>query len=176
MQNILPRLLSKDLPLIGGLSTHIHGLCNRRVALGPCTPTFKKVSIYQLSLPAFSILSVLGWVSKPPLGLASIPSQVKHPQPNLSNRSDSAAHYLYSRDLDPNRYPETSIPRRGSKIQKGGGGVRTFRGGGGGGSYRNFRSGSTLLQGPRQINKQQKIADSRRGGFRSPPKNTCIRA
>ena len=54
-------------------------------------------------------------------------------------------------------------------------GFRTFRRGGGG-SYRNFRSGSKLLQGPGQINKQQKIADSRRGGFRSPKKKTCIRA
>ena len=34
----------------------------------------------------------------------------------------------------------------------------------GGVSYRNFRSGSKLLQGPGQINKQKKIADSRRGG------------
>ena len=55
------------------------------------------------------------------------------------------------------------------------------RGGGfvhseGGVSYRNFRSGSKLLQGPGQINKQKKIADSRRGGFRSPPKKTCIPA
>ena len=40
----------------------------------------------------------------------------------------------------------------------------------GGVSYRNFRSGSKLLQGPGQINKQKKIADSRRGGFRSPKK------
>ena len=65
-----------------------------------------------------------------------------------------------------------TVPRRGSRIQKGGGGVRTFRRGGGG-SYRNFRSGSKLLQGPGQINKQNKIADSRRGGgggVRSPPK------
>ena len=46
----------------------------------------------------------------------------------------------------------------------------------GGVSYRNFRSGSKLLQGPGQINKQKKIADSRRGGFRSPKKKTCIRA
>ena len=62
--------------------------------------------------------------------------------------------------------------RRGSRIQKGG--FRTFRRGGG--SYRNFRSGSKLLQGPGKINKQQKIADSRRGGFRSPKTKTCIRA
>ena len=35
----------------------------------------------------------------------------------------------------------------------------------GGVSYRKFRSGSKLLQGPGQINKQKKkIADSRRGG------------
>ena len=34
----------------------------------------------------------------------------------------------------------------------------------GGVSYRNFRSGSKLLQGSGQINKQKKIADSRRGG------------
>ena len=31
-------------------------------------------------------------------------------------------------------------------------------------SYRNFRRGSKLLQGPGQINKQKTIADSRRGG------------
>ena len=43
----------------------------------------------------------------------------------------------------------------------------------GGGAYRNFRSGSKLLQGPGQIDKQNKIADSRRGGggVRSPQKN-----
>ena len=55
-----------------------------------------------------------------------------------------------------------TVGRRGSRIQKGGGG-RTFRRGGGG-SYRNFRSGSKLLQGPGQINKQKQIADSRGGG------------
>ena len=47
-----------------------------------------------------------------------------------------------------------------------GGGVRTSEGGGV--SYRNFRSGSKLLQGPGQINKQKKIADSRRGGGGGP--------
>ena len=62
--------------------------------------------------------------------------------------------------------------RGGSRIQKGGGFVHSE----GGVSYRNFRSGSKLLQGPGQINKQKKIADSRRGGVRSPPKKTCIRA
>ena len=41
----------------------------------------------------------------------------------------------------------------------------------GGGSYRNFRSGSKLLQGPGQINKQKIIADSRRGGPITPQKN-----
>ena len=46
----------------------------------------------------------------------------------------------------------------------------------GGVSYRDFRSGSKLLQGPGQINKQKKIADSHRGGFRSPKKKPCIRA
>ena len=64
--------------------------------------------------------------------------------------------------------------RGGSRIQKGGGGFVHSEGGV---SYRNFRSGSKLLQGPGQINKQKKIADSRRGGgFRSPKKNPCIRA
>ena len=61
--------------------------------------------------------------------------------------------------------------RRGSRIQKGG-----FVHSEGGVSYRNFRSGSKLLQGPGQINKQNKIADSRRGGFQSPKKKPCIRA
>ena len=56
------------------------------------------------------------------------------------------------------------------------GGFVHSEGGGGGGSYRNFRSGSKLLQGPGQINKQKKIADSRRGGGRSPKKTPCIRA
>ena len=51
------------------------------------------------------------------------------------------------------------------------------RGGGfvhseGGVSYRNFRSGSKLLQGPGQINKQKRIADSRRGGGSDHPKQT----
>ena len=61
--------------------------------------------------------------------------------------------------------------RRGSRIQKGGG-VRTFRRGGG---VRTGISGADpnccrALHG--QINKQKKIADSRRGGggVRSPPK------
>ena len=49
-----------------------------------------------------------------------------------------------------------------ARIQDSEGGGRTFRRGGG--SYRNFRSGSKLLQGPGQINKQKKIEDSRRGG------------
>ena len=55
-----------------------------------------------------------------------------------------------------------AVPRRGSRIQKGGGGG--FVHSEGGVSYRNFRSGFKLLQGPGQINKQHKIADSRRGG------------
>ena len=48
----------------------------------------------------------------------------------------------------------------------------------GGVSYRNFRSGSKLLQGPGQINKQKKNADSRRGGggVRWPKDPPCIRA
>ena len=58
-----------------------------------------------------------------------------------------------------------------------GGGVRTFRMGV---SYRNFRSGSKLLQGPGQINKQNKIADSRRGGGSDhpppPPKKKPVSA
>ena len=41
----------------------------------------------------------------------------------------------------------------------------------GGVSYRNFRSGSKLLQGPGQINKQKKIADSHGGGSDHPKKN-----
>ena len=65
-----------------------------------------------------------------------------------------------------------SYIRRGGFVHQKGG----FRTSEGGVSYRNFRSGSKLLQGPGQINKQKKIADSRRGGFRSPPKKTCIRA
>ena len=50
------------------------------------------------------------------------------------------------------------------RIQDSEGGGFVHSEGGGGGSYRNFRSGSKLLQGPGQINKQNKIADSRRGG------------
>ena len=54
-------------------------------------------------------------------------------------------------------------------FRRGGGGSYIQKGGGV--SYRNFRSGSKLLQGPGQINKQKKIADSRRGGgVRSPKK------
>ena len=65
--------------------------------------------------------------------------------------------------------------RRGSRIQKGGGGFVHSEGGV---SYRNFRRGSKLLQGPGQINKQTKIADSRRGGGggSDDPKTPCIRA
>ena len=63
--------------------------------------------------------------------------------------------------------------RRGSRIQKGG----FVHSEGGGGSYRNFRSGSKLLQGPEQINKQKKIADSRRGGgVRTPQKKPPVSA
>ena len=50
-----------------------------------------------------------------------------------------------------------------ARIQDSEGGVSYIQKGGGG-SYRNFRSGSKLLQGPGQINKQTQIADSRRGG------------
>ena len=52
---------------------------------------------------------------------------------------------------------------RQARIQdsEGGGGSYIQKGGV---SYRNFRSGSKLLQGPGQINKQKKIPDSRRGG------------
>ena len=53
------------------------------------------------------------------------------------------------------------------------GGVRTFRRGV---SYRNFRSGSKLLQGPGQINKQNKIADSRRGGGSDHPRKKPVSA
>ena len=65
-------------------------------------------------------------------------------------------------------YPQARI----QDSEGGGGGFvhSEGRGGGGGGSYRNFRSGSKLLQGPGQINKQKKIADSRGGGFRTPKK------
>ena len=47
-------------------------------------------------------------------------------------------------------------------------GGRTFRRGGGG-SYRNFRSGSKLLQGPGQINKQKKLQTAVGGGGDHPP-------
>ena len=61
-------------------------------------------------------------------------------------------------------YPQARI-----QDSEGGGGSYIQKGGV---SYRNFRSGSKLLQGPGQINKQKKIADSRRGGGSDdPPKN-----
>ena len=44
----------------------------------------------------------------------------------------------------------------------------------GGVSYRNFRSGSKLLQGPGQINKQNKIA--KRGGVSGHPKKKPVSA
>ena len=49
-------------------------------------------------------------------------------------------------------------------------------GGGGGGSYRNFRSGSKLLQVPGQINKQKKLQTDVGGGGPITQKNPCIRA
>ena len=42
---------------------------------------------------------------------------------------------------------------------------------GGGGSYRNFRSGSKLLQGPGQINKQKKLQTAVGGVSDDPKKN-----
>ena len=44
---------------------------------------------------------------------------------------------------------------------------------GGGGSYRNFRSGSKLLQGPGQINKQKKLQTAV-GGVSEHPKNPPV--
>ena len=46
----------------------------------------------------------------------------------------------------------------------------------GGVSYRNFRSGSKLLQGPGQINKQTKLQTAVGGGGPNTQKNPCIRA
>ena len=61
-----------------------------------------------------------------------------------------------------------------ARIQDSEGGVSYIQKGGGG-SYRNFRSGSKLLQGPGQINKQKKIADSLRG-VSDYPKKTPVSA
>ena len=58
-----------------------------------------------------------------------------------------------------------------ARIQKGG-----FVHSEGGVSYSNFRSGSKLLQGPGQINKPKKIADSRRGGGSDHQKNPHVSA
>ena len=55
------------------------------------------------------------------------------------------------------------------RIQDSEGGVSYIQKGGV--SYRNFRSGSKLLQGPGQINKQKKIADSCRGVSDHPKKS-----
>ena len=56
--------------------------------------------------------------------------------------------------------------RRGSRIQKGGGAYIQK-----GAVYRNFRSGSKLLQGPGQINKQKKLQTAVGGGGSDhPPK------
>ena len=64
-----------------------------------------------------------------------------------------------------------SVSRRGSRIQKGG-----FVHSEGGVLYRNFRSGSKLLQGPGQINKQKKLQTAVGGVSDHPKKKTCIRA
>ena len=61
-----------------------------------------------------------------------------------------------------------NLVRRGSRIQKGG---VVHSEGGGGGSYRNFRSGSKLLQDPGQITKQEKLQTAVGGGSDHPPKN-----
>ena len=61
--------------------------------------------------------------------------------------------------------------RRGSRIQKGG----FVHSEGGGGSYRNFRSGSKLLQGPGQINKQKKLQTAV-GGVSDHPKKKPVSA
>ena len=66
----------------------------------------------------------------------------------------------------PLRIPRYSLCQARIQDSEGGGVVHSE---GGGGSYRNFRSGSKLLQGPGQINKQKKIADSRRGGVPITP-------
>ena len=104
--------------------------------------------------------------------------------PGIINLGPTYRGYIQPRFDIPRGYTEPSfnIPPPVSKYpqpariqdSEGGGYVHSE---GGGGSYRNFRSGSKLLQGPGQINKQKKIADSRRGGgVRSPKKPPCIRA
>ena len=59
-------------------------------------------------------------------------------------------------------------------FRRGGGGSYIQKGGGG--SYRNFRSGSKLLQDPGQINKQKKLQTAVGGGGSDHPKPPCIRA
>ena len=56
----------------------------------------------------------------------------------------------------------------------GGGGVRTFRRGGG--FVQEFQERIQIVAGPWANQQAKKIADSRRGGFRSPKKKPCIRA
>ena len=65
-------------------------------------------------------------------------------------------------------YPGLTKGGGQARIQdsEGGGGVRTSEGGV---SYRNFRSGSKLLQGPGQINKQKKLQTAV-GGVSDHPK------
>ena len=72
-----------------------------------------------------------------------------------------------------------TVPQARIQDSEGGGG-RTFRRGGGGGfvHYRNFRSGSKLVQGPSwpgQIKKQKKEIAAMGGGVRSPKRPPCIR-
>ena len=81
-----------------------------------------------------------------------------------------AVHAFLNRLSECFKYSEATrtqaLPGADPGFRRGGG---TFRRGGGGVVHRNFRSGSKLLQGPGQINKQTKIADSRRGGSDPPP-------
>ena len=77
-----------------------------------------------------------------------------------SNGDMLALHTVYVRTY---MYTYVRISGADPGFRRGGGGFVHSEGGV---SYRNFRSGSKLLQGPGQINKQKKIADSRRGGFR----------
>ena len=92
---------------------------------------------------------------------------VWHVRPASGGTPEGGPGLLHQFHEDAPRDVRRACSQSGAQDSEGGVGGSYIQKGGGG-SYRNFRSRSKLLQGPGQINKQKKIADSRRRGGGGP--------